>query len=308
MQSLGLLRRNLFLIKIRGYDSEQHLVLEKEVETDVFGQIYEKISLPQVQIHVIKFYECSCEPGLESHLGTYLPAILTNPKKLIISDFDKTLVDTRYSTTKELYTSLTSPIQTFPTIDKSLTLYRDHLKEGFTPFILTASPHFYENAIRDWLYQQEIYGAMIFLKDYRNVFSIFHGSLRPKDLKAQGYYKLSQLLKILWLTGIPDQLVLMGDGFEADPMIYLTLRSILLNLKNPRSVWSEVRQDSHFNFSSRQNGEILQLIYTLQNLQLKKQKIPDVAIYIRQKNLSSPINLPLEFLSNQKEKINFYEA
>ena len=173
---------------------------------------------------------------------------------------------------------------------------------------MTASPHFYENAIRDWLYQQNIYGASIFLKDYRNIFSIFHGTLRPKDLKAQGYYKLSQLLKILWLTGVPDELVLMGDGFEADPMIYLTLRSILLNLKDPRSVWREVKQDSHFNFSSRQNGEILQLIYSLQNLRRNFKGKTDITIYIRQKDLSSEIKLPLDFLMNQKENINFYEA
>ena len=320
MQSIGLLKSGYFKIKIRGYQGQEsqqkntentdslELIFEQEIETDVFGQIYEKIPLQNSSLQVLKFYECSYEPGLEIHLGTFFPLHLEHPKKLIISDFDKTLVDTKYSTTKELYASLTSPIHSFPTVAPSLDLYKEHLKEGFAPFILTASPHFYENAIQDWLMQQDIFGARIFLKDYRNVFSIFHGSLRPKDLKAQGYYKLSQLLKILWLTGIPDELVLMGDGFEADPMIYLTLRSLLLNLKNPRSVWNEVRKVPQFSFTTKQNGEILQLIYSLQNINQKSNSRPDVKIYIRQKDLNSPINLPLDFMSDQKDHVHFYQA
>ena len=164
MQSIGLLKSGYFKIKIRGYNGQNSqslkLIFEQEIETDVFGQIYEKIPLQSNSLQVIKFYECSYEPGLEIHLGTFFPLHLKHPKKIIISDFDKTLVDTKYSTTKELYTSLTSPIHSFPTVKPSLELYKNHLSEGFTPFILTASPHFYENAISDWLIQQDIFGAV----------------------------------------------------------------------------------------------------------------------------------------------------
>ena len=72
------------------------------------------------------------------------------------------------------------------------------------------------------MYQNKIFTAGIFLKDVRQVFSLWDGDLSPRDITHQGLYKLNQLLDIINMTDIPDELVLMGDNFESDPVIYLS--------------------------------------------------------------------------------------
>ncbi|MBT5093610.1 MAG: hypothetical protein HOM21_05185 [Halobacteriovoraceae bacterium] len=154
IQGFRLLNAYQFKVKIVGLDKKHLEVFKKSYESDSFGNYNFKIPLTEAtrKIEVLQLYEVGKQAGLDIHLGTYIPLRLASPIKLAISDFDKTLVDTRYSTTKDVFSSLTKPLEYFPTIPKSVDKLRSYIEKGFHPFILSASPHFYENAIRDWLY------------------------------------------------------------------------------------------------------------------------------------------------------------
>jgi hypothetical protein len=216
-------------------------------------------------------------------MGSFIPIVIQGLKKVIICDFDKTLVDTKYSSTKEVYNSLTKPLSSFPTITNSLERFTSYIADGFHPFILSASPHFYEASMRDWLYQNKVFTAGIFLKDYRSIFSIIEGELAPKDLKVQGLYKLNHLLDILTMTGIPDELVLMGDNFESDPVIYLTLYKVLHKEVEPWELWQALKKDPAFQFNKKQNSQVLSKFYQLGSMVSAHKGICKVKILIRKK-------------------------
>lgn len=313
IQAYKLLTGSAFKINILGIDSEQNIIYKKTFDSDSFGNLSFKIPLTEERrrIKALQVYEVGKEPGLELHLGTFIPLVIDNPKKLIICDFDKTLVDTRYSTTSELYRSLTRPIEYFPTVTNSVTLLKKYIDEGYHPFILSASPHFYEEAMRDWLYKNQIYTAGIFLKDYRQLFSLFELDLTPKDLKVQGLYKLNHLFDILLLTGIPDDLVLMGDNFESDPIIYLSLNSLLAETQDPWQLWNFLRKLDAFQMNKKQNSILLNKVYQVSNL-LKSRKqeglsAPEVKIYIRKKAGEDQIEVP-EILESLINHIELYEG
>jgi len=259
----------------------------------------------------LKLYETSQKAGIECYVGSFIPENIDfKTQRIIVSDFDKTLVDTRYSTLREVYKSMSSPIDSFPSIKTSIDILTNRINEDYLPFILSASPHFYEKPIRDWLYANKIFTNRIFLKDYRDAFSFFKGELAMKDLKAQGFYKLNSLVEIFLLTGAPKQIILMGDGFEADSIIYLTLRSIITEKMDPLDVWEKVREIDAFKLTSKQNALFLNKLYRLQAL-FKSHKAY-MSIYIRSpKNQMEQIKsrtLPCDFLEKQKGIINFFEA
>lgn len=313
IQAYRLLRSYEFKMKLVGLDAKQEVVFTKIFDSDSIGDFRFKIPLTTEtsKIEAFQMYEVGRREreGLEIQLGTALPLKIPNPRKIIICDFDKTLVDTRYSTTRELYTSLTKPLQYFPTLENSLEILRDKVAQGFHPFILSASPHFYEEAMRDWLYQHQVYTAGIFLKDYRKVLSFFDGDLTPKDLKVQGLYKLNHLLDILGMTGIPDELVLMGDNFESDPVIYLTLAMILLGDQKPWQVWRQLKENDAFQLSKRQDAQFLDKIYQLQN-QLERRHGkpgPKLTIYIRRRANEEKVQLP-KFCEGRANLIELYEG
>ncbi|MDH4468810.1 MAG: hypothetical protein QE271_12195 [Bacteriovoracaceae bacterium] len=191
------------------------------------GQIPRTSNLGE-QIHSLRVYECGVKIGSYYYLGTFLPQILTHPYKIIISDFDKTLLETKYSTTKEMWKSVTSPMNKYPSLQKGLDLLQLFVIKGHQAFVVSASPYFYERPIRQWLYQHHIYTASIFLKDYRIILSPLNFLLGTKDISTHGFYKLSQIITILELTGVPDELVLMGDNFESDPLIYKLVYALLM--------------------------------------------------------------------------------
>lgn len=313
IQAYRLLRSYEFKMKLVGLDAKQEVVFTKVFDSDSIGDFRFKIPLTSEtkKIEAFQMYEVGRREreGLEIQLGTALPLKIPNPRKIIICDFDKTLVDTRYSTTRELYTSLTKPLQYFPTLENSLEILHQRVAEGFHPFILSASPHFYEEAMRDWLYQHQVYTAGIFLKDYRKVLSFFDGDLTPKDLKVQGLYKLNHLLDILGMTGIPDELVLMGDNFESDPVIYLTLSMILLGDQKPWQVWRQLKENDAFQLSKRQDAQFLDKIYQLQN-QLERRHgkpAPKLTIYIRRRANEEKVQLP-RFCEGRANLIELYEG
>lgn len=306
IQALRLLNAYQFTMKIIGLDRDHNEIYKKSFESDSFGNFNFKIPLTSERkdIAILQLYEVKKRPGLELHLGSYIPLRVDSPKKIIICDFDKTLVDTKYSTTKELYRSLTSPLEYFPTVATSVDIIQRYIKAGYHPFILSASPHFYEDAMRDWLYKNNIFSAGIFLKDYRHFFSFLEGELTTKDLKHQGLYKLNHLLDILLMTGVPDELVLMGDNFESDPIIYLTLAKILRDDIDPWIIWNEIKEKDIFMLQKQQNSQFLNKIYQLDNLLTRERKKypnkkPHLEIYIRKRFKDDEVNISDEY-ANQK--------
>lgn len=313
IQAYKLLSGSAFQIKVVGLNSEQQEVFKKVFDSDSFGNLNFKIPLNEERkaIKALQVYEVGKEPGLELHLGTFIPLSISNPKKIIICDFDKTLVDTKYSTTKELYRSLTKPMEYFPTVTNSVEILKGYIAEGYHPFILSASPHFYEESMRDWLYKNQIYTAGIFLKDYRQLFSLFELDLTPKDLKIQGIYKLNHLFDILLLTGIPHELVLMGDNFESDPIIYLSLTALLNETQDPWQLWNFLRKLDAFQMNKKQNSILLNKIYQVSNLlnhwHQHGHGATNIKIYIRKKVKEDKIEAP-ENLSSLLSHIELYEG
>ena len=170
VKSISLLWAHEFMLKIRAYNHHHKEIFTKSYTSDSFGNFSFKIPIENkgTAIKSLQVFETSRLEGVELLLGTYLPTTLAAPKKIIISDLDKTLVDTRSSTPGDIYYSLTHPLESYPTVKKSMDIMMGYINNGFHPFIVSASPHFYENTIRDWLYRNGIYDASIFLKDYRH--------------------------------------------------------------------------------------------------------------------------------------------
>jgi hypothetical protein len=298
LQNISLLSSRKFHLKLEFLNEKYEIFFSKFVESDSHGNFLSKIALqwPSESLKAINIYEVGLHDGLQYNLGSFLPLTLPRPFKLVICDFDKTLVDTRYHSTKELYYSLTKPVEYFPRIEHSIQILNHYIADQFHPFILSASPHFYENAIRDWLYQQKIYTAGIFLKDYRQVLSLGgEGALRPKDIKEQGFYKLNQLLNILLMTQIPSELVLMGDNFESDPIIYLLLSRILLEDRDAWSQWKRVKDMNSFSFTNRQISELINKFHQLRNLLNQSGISPKITIHIRKNSIDDPVQVPNNF-------------
>ncbi len=217
----------------------------------------------------------------------------------------------RYSTMKELFTSLRNPIHYFPPVASSIELIQDYIGKGYQPFVVSASPHFYENAIRDWLYQRQIFTGNIFLKDYRSIFSFFEGDLSTKDLRSQGFYKLNNIVNILLMTGIPDDLVLVGDGFESDTLIYLTLAAVLVGRYDPWTIWNNIKKEESFKLTNQQHFRFLSKFYQLKNMS-DVHPPGKIKIYIRTKagmkeKLENRV-FPLDFANQLHNLVTYYEG
>lgn len=306
-----LLKTNHFTMKVVGLDQNSKAVYDKSFDTDSFGNLQFKIPLPKDErdIKTLQIYETRKRPGLDIHLGSYMPLVIANDKKIIICDFDKTLVDTRYSTTKEVYRSLTNSLDKFPTLTGSMKILKTYISEGHHPFIVSASPHFYEDAMRDWLYKNKVYSAGIFLKDYRKVFSLFEGALSPKDIKVQGMYKLGHLIDIILMTGIPSSLVLMGDNFESDPVIYLTMALIMHSSLEPWQIWNTVKEHKAFKPTKKQDTQFLNKIYQISSYikNLPSEEKVDLKIFIRKVADEETVNVNSPF-SKFKHLIELYDG
>jgi phosphatidate phosphatase APP1 len=310
IQSMGLLSSNEFRLKVIGLSQDDTEVLVRSFDSDSFGNFNFKIPQPEAKNVVkLKLFETKSHPGLELLIGSFIPTMIQNPKKILVTDFDKTLVDTRYSSVKELYLSLRNPIHYFPPVDHSIDLVKNMIKEEYQPFIVSASPHFYENAIRDWLYQRQIFTGNIFLKDYRNIFSFFEGDLSTKDLKSQGFYKLNTIVNILLMTGIPDDLVLIGDGFESDTIIYLTLAAVLVGRYDPWTLWNNIKKEESFRLTNQQHFRFLSKFYQLKNMSDAHPR-GKVKIYIRCKQpMLEPLQkrtFKLDFANHLHHLVHYY--
>jgi len=313
IQSIGLISSDNYRIKIIGFNQQQNEIYSKEFDSDSFGNFDIKIPrfIVDHEIKKLQIFEVSYHEGIQLLMGSFIPYSINDERKIIISDFDKTLVDTKYSSPKELYYSLNKPLSYFPTIKNSLKMFYQYTRDDFQPFILSASPHFYENAIRDWLYQNKIYAGNIFLKDYRNFFSFTQGILSPKDLKEQGFYKLNQLVNILLMTRMPKHLVLMGDSFESDEFVYLVLCAILLRKSDPWQIWKDIKNDKRFNFTTKQDFQFLTKFYQLGEMSKTVEDLKiDIHIRCRENNFEVSKNKKYEYslLNELKSHVNFYIA
>lgn len=311
IQSMGLLSSNEFRVKVAGLSKDDTEVIVRSFDSDSFGNFNFKIPQPEAKNVVkLKLYETKSHPGLELLIGSFIPTTIQKPKKILITDFDKTLVDTRYSSLKELYLSLRNPIHYFPPVEHSIDLVKKMINEdGYQPFVVSASPHFYENAIRDWLYQRQIFTGNIFLKDYRNIFSFFEGDLSTKDLKSQGFYKLNTIVNILLMTGIPEDLVLIGDGFESDTIIYLTLAAVLVGRYDPWTLWNHIKREESFRLTNQQHFRFLSKFYQLKNMSDAHPR-GKLQIYIRCKpHMIDALNarvFKMDFANQLKHLVHYY--
>jgi hypothetical protein len=312
IESLGLLSSRRFCLRIIGTNQEGEELLNKEYDSDSFGDFNLRIPHPtQGPVARLLIFETRTHPGLELLIGSFIPMNVREKKQILITDFDKTLVDTRYHSPRELILSLRKPLGYFPPVPASIKLVKSYIEEGFQPFVLSASPHFYENAMRDWLYRNQIFTSNIYLKDYRRVFAFFEGDLAPKDLKAQGFYKLNHLVNILLMTGIPEELILVGDGFESDTIIYLTLQSVINGRQDPWVVWNAIKQDEGFKLTNRQHFRFLSKFYQLKNL-CDTNTHCKIRIHIRCKkdmlNKWHTKKFKYEFLNRLLPSVDFYEG
>ena len=84
----------------------------------------------------------------------------------------------------------------------------------------------------------------------------------------------------------PGEMIHMGDNFESDPAIYLTLTKILREDIDPWVVWNEIKEQDIFQLKKKQNSQFLNKIYQLDNLLTRKRKENvgkkiSIKIYIR---------------------------
>lgn len=310
LDGLYMFNKSTYRIKLQAF-SDDKLIGSREYESDSFGSFNFKFpsSVNDKKITRLKVYEIGSNEGVEFMLGEFKPYEIHNPKKILISDFDKTIVDTRYSTPKELYYSLSRPVDHYPRIEKSYDMIQEFIKNSYQPFILSASPHFYENAISSWLKRNNIQDAPVFLKDYRNFVSFRSGVFSRKDFKEQGFYKLDQLVNILLMSTIPNELILMGDCFESDELIYLTLSAILLGRMDAWNIWDKLKHNKNFSLTGKQNSIFLSKLYKL-NEKAKDAK-PEIKIFIRYKEESQLASLkershPISTLNELKSLITYY--
>lgn len=301
-----------FKVKIIGLTNTSKAIFVREFDSDEYASISIKIpsKVGEEEISNLLLFELNHNPGIEVYLGSFIPMTLEKQKRVLISDFDRTLVDTRYHTVKEVYKSLKSPLKEFPTIKESVKIIKEHHEDNFNIFILSASPHFYEKPIRDWLYQNKIFSSHIFLKDYRKIFSLFDSELTTKDIKQQGFYKLKELSEILLMTGIPDELVLMGDGFESDPLIYSILRAIIIERIDPWRIWREVKVLQTFKMTKKQESLLLTTLHQVSSLPYTPGS--KFEIYIRYPlntaNEKMKKSFDINFLQAQTQFIHHYRA
>ncbi len=311
-QNFHFFSRTRFKVKVVCLDSKSNELYTREFNTDKYSNLNFKIPSfhNSKEIHNIQIYETKFSRGVDILLGSFIPINLKDPKKLIISDFDKTLVDTRYSNFKEVFHSLSKPISFFPTVKEGLKILKSAVAKGYTPFVLSASPHFYEKPFRDWLYQNQVYTSSIFLKDYRKVLSPFDNELTPKDLKVQGYYKLNELVNILLMTNVPEYCMLIGDGFESDPIVYLIIRSIIVEKKDPWDIWRAIKRSKKFQLSRSQQSRLLTGLNLLASMAENKKVNLEIHIRCYENNIDSIKARPTEidFLDEQKENIFYFIA
>ena len=103
----------------------------------------------------------------------------------------------------------------------------------------------------------------------------------------------------------------MGDNFESDPIIYLSLTALLKETQDPWQLWNFLRKLDAFQMNKKQNSILLNKIYQISNLlnswNQKQEKPTDIKIYIRKKVTEDKIDAP-ENLAIHLPNIELYEG
>ena len=133
--------------------------------------------------------------------------------------------------------------------------------------------------------------------------SILSGELSTKDIKTQGIYKLNHLLNIVLSTGIPSELILVGDNFESDPVIYLTFAKILQENIDPWTYWNKLSKTRPFKVTRVQNAKLLYKFHQLKSMlnrfhTTQSMNRIKIKIFIRKKNPDDVIHIPPELSSH----------
>ena len=309
IRDFRLLQKNKFSAKIV-ITLRDKIIQEKVLDTDQFGHLNYRFSFKnddhiELESAKVNIYEVSSHPGFDLFLGTRASNTINPDVPVIISDFDKTLVDTKYKTTVELYHSLTSPLKAFPTVNETLSIMAPMLTKKYPFFIVSASPHFYENPIRHWLLSQQIKDSGIFLKDYRHFFSFQNTELFSKDMKVHGTFKLSQLLNLTYMLELPRKIILFGDNSETDPLIYCLLKYLLSTNFDIQSTWEKIKNLEAFKLTQFQDSKLLNRLHLIKSLTKKKNYTCEIEINIRMLKNRPQLELPM-WLEEYKVQINTY--
>lgn len=309
INEVRLLKKNRFLAKII-IKLNENVIHEKVLETDQFGHLKHQVNLQNFSTEElvksqICVYEISTLKGVDLLLGKNVPILIDNQKPVIITDFDKTLVDTKYKTTVEVYQSLTSPLKNFPTVEKSLSKIQTLTKLGTPVFVVSASPHFYESPIRNWLKSNEIFDSGIFLKDYRQFLSFQNTELFSKDMKVHGTFKLSQLLNLTYMLELPSKMILFGDNSETDPLIYCIFNYLINSSFEVIETWEKIKHLDAFQLTSFQDSKLLNRLHMIKALKKRMNKSTSIEINIRQIDGPRELELP-HWLENYRNEIKFY--
>ena len=159
LKNLYLFSSHQFSIHLDFYNNKHELLFSNGYTSDHFGNFNIRIPIIKNSSNslatIVQIYETSSHNGIKLLMGSFLLTTLSGPCKIIISDLDKTLVETKSSSPKDIFKSLTTPISSYPTINSGIALIKEHIKNDFYPFIVSSSPHFYEETIRNWLYQKK---------------------------------------------------------------------------------------------------------------------------------------------------------
>ena len=84
------------------------------------------------------------------------------------------------------------------------------------------------------------------------------------------------------MTDIPDELVLMGDNFESDPVIYLSFSQMIQNKEEPWVIWKNLKDQKDFSIGKKQNSKFLSKIFQIKTLlNNKKQKSNEFQIKLK---------------------------
>jgi hypothetical protein len=110
------------------------------------------------------------------------------------------------------------------------------------------------------------------------------------------------------MTGIPEELVLMGDNFESDPLIYLLLTKIILDGENPRDIWQRIGRHESFLFNDTQDSKILNKLYQLKNNLNQNERRPKITIYIRKKGQEADIEKVAMDLEKFRPMLNLFDG
>jgi phosphatidate phosphatase APP1 len=298
--SLGLLKKKKFIL-FYYFDSPQNdftLLSNNLIETDEYGLFNLTLPLVNFKNELPSWITLSQNANFQSeNILKKIPVEkLHGPLKILISDFDKTLCETQFSSAKDLLKALKTPLINFKTIAQSLEILKKYQDQNFQSYILSASPHFFKGPMKQWAYQNKLVIHDFLLKDYRQILTFGENSLTLKDMKNQGLYKLNQIINLLTRNGAPSELVLMGDIVEADLLIYSLIACLLTTRYDPWNLWQEIRELDLFLFNETQDAMITRSFHWLaqEAEKLRQQnKTIEVQIYIRLLN---------SHMENEKEK------